>query len=145
MKQYSLKELLEQSDHIQRICINKMNSRPGSLYMEHHPPLKDENGSWISPNNWNLSDDEIRNILSFDKSLFDYATDVINFSTNEKFPTPWMLPPWTVFPLYAKGDDFWKLGIGGVYMKIYKQFLESLSFAEKDLYFKNYPKPEYFS
>jgi hypothetical protein len=145
MKNYCLNKLIEKSDYIQSLCVNNQSSNPGDMFWEHHFPLKDEQGSWTSSENWDLPEDTVKTILVFEEELLDYAKDVIAHSNDKSFGIPWILPPWVVFPIYSLGSSAWKMGFGQIYTDCFHKFFQNLSEPEKDLYNMNYEKPRYFT
>lgn len=121
----------------------------------HSLPLKNEKLPFLEEWNWNLPEDEKKQI----KYIIEEHKKYINFilSVSPAFFKPSLkepikshlnkitdfLPPWVVFPLFDSSTIHWKMGTGESYISAYVDFQEELTDEEFALYHKVYPQPDY--
>lgn len=143
-------ELVKMSLYVQGLCID---NKEDPVY-GHHLPIKDPKEHFVTPENWDLGEDQIKQVKQALDTLSDYAEKVytaisLYYENRRDYQgvtfSQWILPPWLVFPHYPVGTIGWRMGSGETYKIIWSCFWNSISSKEKLKYLEEYPEPEYWN
>ena len=140
--------LIQYSERVQSFYINEKSE----IGIFHHLPLKDKSGFNLSEDNWDLSDEdkkEIHVLVGKLREYYDAICTVRYYTPKGKFILNGndfkyeVLPPWIVFPHYSAMSMGWRMGDGEEYMEIYIGYINSLSDEQYEAYTNKFPTPEY--
>lgn len=159
----NIDKIIEASNFVLSKCIDIETPQECYFKYEHHLPLKtswDKGGHINNPENWDLSNEDLKKVQKSLKILLDYADKMCHkymkysmiknedgsYTSKRKllpFEEP-ILPHWVVFPHYPATTIGWRMGAGEEYADLYYEYCMHLSDEELKSNIMEYPYPKYF-
>ncbi len=152
----NIDKIIEASNFVLSKCIDIETPKDCYFKIEHHLPLKREDGHINNPDDWDLSDEDLEKVQKSLEILSNYAAEMCHkytrYSKNsiymfEKEYLPFeepILPHWVVFPHYPATTIGWRMGAGEEYADLYYEYCMHLSDEELKSNIAQYPYPKYF-
>ena len=159
----NIQEVINASNFVLSKCVDIEMPQECYFKYEHHLPLKtpwDKGGHINNPEDWDLSDEDLKKVKKSLKILLDYANKMCHkyakYSmiknedgsyTSKRKLLPFkenILPHWIVFPHYPATTIGWRMGAGEEYAELYYEYCMQLNDEELKSNITQYPYPKYF-
>ena len=155
----NIQKVIDASNFVLSKCVDIETPQECYFKYEHHLPLKtpwDKGGHINNPEDWDLSDEDLKKVQKSLEILLDYANEMchkyIRYPKHSTylgeieflpFKEP-ILPHWIVFPHYPATTMGWRMGTGETYADLYYEYCMQLNDEELKSNITQYPYPKYF-
>lgn len=151
MRLFPNEELIKMSKSISDLCVDRPDPNKNHLLVYIHSlPLKDPDAGKDDLRNWDITPEQKGMVISIEDDLLGQAQFLWRKCSlgvngyNFHYLNEELLPPWIMFPRYARDAVGWKTDIGEAYKWMWNAYLKSLTPEEKENYKSRYPFPVYF-